>query len=192
MNIPGNTDDVVIAAFEPFDGRRTNRAWQTVQRLPARAGLEKIQLPVQLAPLRASLGRVLARRPKVLLLLGESPAPLVLIEQVALNVFDADRIPVQRRMRPTEPIEPQGQLARSAPWDARAIAAAISRAGVPAAASFHAGTFACNASLYLALGAQPAPRVGFVHLPRHRWPRGPRLGKLVRAAELALAALCAG
>jgi pyrrolidone-carboxylate peptidase len=67
----------------------------------------------------------------------------------------------------------------------------LNGAGIPAVASFHAGTFACNAALYLALDAAVTPAVGFLHVPYRRWPFGLALSKLVQAAELSLATLLA-
>jgi pyrrolidone-carboxylate peptidase len=67
------------------------------------------------------------------------------------------------------------------------VAQALFEEGIPAAASFHAGTFACNAALYLALRSSPAHTpVGFLHLPRRNGPDGTGLPHLIRAVKLAL------
>jgi pyroglutamyl-peptidase len=148
---------------------------------------------------------LLARRPRALLLVGEADRPCVSVEQVALNIADSDRgdnAGVVLHDRPLETSAQSVPLAVRASWDARAVARSLREAGIPAEPSFHAGTFACNASLYLALRAvgdtaaagNAATAVGFLHVPRARWPLGPRLSRLVRAVELAAAALraCAG
>jgi pyroglutamyl-peptidase len=180
---------VLVGAFEPFDGRTRNRSWQIVQRLPARPGLEKLQLSVDLDRLRQALVPQFQRRPHAILLLGESPARTTCVEQLAINLFDADRSPAAQLRSPTLPISAGGPLALRASWDARAVAASLHRLGIPAVASFHAGSFACNAALYLALQAEVTPRVGFLHVPYRRWPFGLPLAKLVQAAEICLDAL---
>jgi pyroglutamyl-peptidase len=185
------TAPIIVAAFEPFDGRARNRSWETVRRMPQRPGLEKIQLSVDLTRLQQALAPLLQRRPRAILLLGESPAPTTCVEQVAINVFDVDRSPARQRATPLTPVRAGGALALQASWDARALAGRLNGAGIPAVASFHAGTFACNAALYLALDAAVTPAVGFLHVPYRRWPFGLALSKLVQAAELSLATLLA-
>ncbi len=51
-------------------------------------------------------------------------------------------------------------------FPAKEIAAALKKAGFPAALSDDAGDYVCNATLYRSLhAAPPARRVGFVHVP---------------------------
>jgi pyroglutamyl-peptidase len=177
-----------VTAFEPFDGRARNRSWEIVRRLPDRPGLEKFQLSVDLRRLEQALSPLFERQPRAILLLGESPARALCVEQVAINLFDADRTSAGQR-RSLSPVLTGGALALQAGWDACALASQLNDAGIPAVASFHAGTFACNAALYLAVQAAVTPRVGFLHVPHRRWPFGLALGQLVRAAEICLATL---
>jgi pyroglutamyl-peptidase len=181
---------LVLAGFEPFDGRSQNRSWEVVRRVRARAGLETIQLPVDFAKLKAAVVRLTSRNPRGLLLLGESPTKCVCVEQVALNVLDSDT-PDNGGSKPQgEALVPDGPLALPAAWNARMVAQKLNESGIPAAHSFHAGTFACNAALYLALHALPnLPSVGFVHVPHRRWPFGLRLGVLLRAVDICIDAL---
>ena len=180
----------VVAGFEPFDGRGRNRSWEVVRRMAVRPGLETHQLPVDYARLRELLPGLASRQPRRLLLLGESAADNLCVEQVALNVLDRDRPDNSGSKPPAEAVVAGGPLALRAPWDARAVARTLNEGGIAATASFHAGTFACNAALYLALhslGRQTA--VGFLHVPYRRWPLGVRLGHLLRAVDLCLEAL---
>lgn len=85
---------------------------------------------------------------------------------------------------------PDGPLALEASWNASTVARCILAEGIGAKASHHAGTFACNAALFLTLrNAPPGTAVGFLHVPHLGWPVGPRIGRLVRAVEIALDAL---
>jgi pyroglutamyl-peptidase len=175
----------VVTGFEPFEGRRRNRSWEVVSRLGAHAQVQVVQLPVSFGRLGESIAE-LADRPLVgLLMLGESRAARICVEQVALNIADSDR-PDNAGAKPrTEPLVPDGPLALRATWNARAVAQRLNENRIPAAASFHAGTYACNAALYLALhGLAARVPVGFLHVPRGRWPLGMRMGQLLRAVDV--------
>jgi len=184
------TGATLVAAFEPFEGRRRNRAWEAVRRLPPAPDLVVAQLPVVFSRLPAAIDGLLARRPRALLLVGEARRPEVSVEQVALNLADGPDRPDNEGVKLTaRPLatEAGAPLARKASWDAHAVAQALRQEAIAAQASFHAGTFACNASLYLALhhAPTPAPAIGFLHLPQAPWPRGPRLRTLIRAVQIA-------
>lgn len=183
--VPGGLS--FVAAFEPFDGRTVNRSQQILQKLqadPALAGVETMVLPVDFASLPASVSVLTARRPRALLLMGEAARDRVSIEQIALNIADSDTADNAGRVLHAERLVPEGVLALHANWDARALAEKLNAAGIPAAPSFHAGTYACNASLYLSLHqlAGTGTRVGFLHVP----VKGLKLAMLVRAAKACL------
>jgi len=184
---PANGVSSIVAAFEPFDGRSVNRSQQILQKLqadPALAGVETVVLPVDFARLPASVEALTARRPQVLLLMGEAARDKVSIEQIALNIADSDTADNAGRVLHAERLVPDGVLALHAHWDARTLADRLTAAGIPAAPSFHAGTYACNASLYLSLHqlAGTDTRVGFLHVPI----RGLKPAMLVRAAKACL------
>jgi pyroglutamyl-peptidase len=194
----------LVAAFEPFEGRRRNRAWEAVRRLPAGPDLIVAQLPVVFSRLPDAIDGLLARRPRALLLVGESRRPEISVEQVALNLADGPDRPDNEGVKVTaRPLvaEASAPLARKASWDAHAVAQALRQEAIAAQASFHAGTFACNASLYLALhrstaepskGSALVPAIGFLHVPQAPWPRGPRLRTLIRAVQIAARQLAYG
>ena len=186
--VPGELS--IIAAFEPFDGRSVNRSQQILHKLqadPALAGVETVLLPVDFARLPASVRALTARRPRALLLMGEAARDKVSIEQIALNIADSDTADNAGRVVHAKRLVPDGVLALHAHWDARKLADKLNAAGIPAAPSFHAGTYACNASLYLSLHqlAGSDTRVGFLHVPI----KGLKLAMLVRAARACLQAL---
>lgn len=161
---------ILVAAFEPFGGRRRNRAERAVRRLAGTPGLELASLPVAFARLPGALDALLARRPAVLLLCGEARQVRGLcVERVALNLADA-RIADNDGAQPRGLVlEPRGPLARQVAFPVETAVEAIEARGVPACASAHAGTFCCNAALYHALGAAgPETLVAFVHLPARR------------------------
>jgi pyroglutamyl-peptidase len=170
---------IIVAAFEPFGGRRVNRSWLAVERV--RAPVTRVQLPVAFARL-ARIVPELAARASALLLVGEANRRALSIERVAKNRADA-RLADNDGAEPHAPLD-DGPDTLAATWDpARALAAARG-AGVPAELSDDAGAFCCNAALYRALRAAPATtRVGFLHVPSARWPLGPRADRVARAIE---------
>lgn len=185
--------DVLIAGFEPFGGRTRNRSREITRHLEGRRGIDTAVLPVDFNTLEAALAQLTERRPCALLLIGESPRKGVAIEQVALNLIDTDRPDNAGHAPQARAVDALGPLALQATWNAHAVANHLKSAGIPAQTSFHAGTYACNAALYLALRLfPPATPIGFMHVPQWRWPRGVRLAQLVRAAGLCADKLRAG
>jgi len=188
--------DVLIAGFEPFGGRARNRSLEIVRALERSgddAGIVTAVLPVDFNTIEFALVQLAERRPAALLLMGESPRGGVAIEQVALNLIDTDRPDNSGHAPQARTIDALGPLALQATWNAHAVVNQLKAAGIVAKASFHAGTYACNAALYLALRLfPPGTPIGFMHVPQWRWPRGMRLAQLVRAAELCAENLRAG
>ena len=190
---------VILAPFEPFDGRRENRA-RAAARLVAGEPIdgkpiEVVELPVAYAALPDAVRRLLARAPSLVVIVGEAAeARKLLVERLAVNVAHA-RIRDNAGARPIDDeLVPGGEHARRVTFDPRTAANAAIAAGVPCDVSSHAGTFCCNAALYHALGqaAQlPAPpRVAFVHVPsRFPWARDRRAARGLYAIAAHLARL---
>jgi pyroglutamyl-peptidase len=181
---------LIVAAFEPFGGRARNRSWEVVRRLEPRRDLEIVQLPVDFARLRTLVPDLIRRRPRALLMVGEAPASRVAVEQVALNVIDSERPDNRGARHQATAIVKSAPLALEAPWDAHVLARRLNERGVAASVSFHAGTYACNTALYLALHAAAGRLpVGFLHVPYRRGPGGVPMARLVRAVEMAVDAI---
>ncbi|MEX1258376.1 MAG: pyroglutamyl-peptidase I [Gemmatimonadota bacterium] len=180
----------IVAAFEPFGGRTRNRSWEAVRRLELTPGVERVLLPVDFVRLRKVIPKLAARIPSALLLVGEVPSGPLRVEGVALNVLHSDRPDNAGSVVADVPIVPGAPLALRVRWNPGEVTRALTAEGIPAVPSFHAGTYACNAALYLALHHLPASsRVGFLHLPRRGGPPGTGLPRLVRAVELVFAVL---
>ena len=183
----------VVVAFEPFAGRPTNRSWEAVVRLPPSPGLVRLRLPVDFSELQGHMDRILNLAPRSVLLVGESSARDIRAEAIALNILDSVRPDNAGRTVQDLPLVPGAPLALRTRWDPAEVAASLEAAGIRATASFHGGTYACNAALYLALHRlPPSTRVGFLHIPRRRWPRGPRIGTLIQSVSIALTHIAKG
>lgn len=178
---------VVVAAFEPFAGRRRNRARDAARLLQGEqiggAAVEVAELPVAYAALPAAVRGLMARDPDVLVLVGESAsARRLLVERIAVNVAHA-RVRDNAGAHPVdEELVHGGEPARRVTFDPRPLANAAIAAGCPSEVSSHAGTFCCNAALYHALGQAAEhpkrPRVAFVHVPaRFPWARDRRAAR---------------
>ena len=178
---------VIIAPFEPFGGRKRNRARDAARLLAHEevggAPVEIVELPVAYAAIPDAVRRLLARDPALVVLVGETPeARTLLVERLAVNVAHA-RISDNAGARPIDDeLVPGGEAARRVPFDPRTAANAAIAAGCPAEVSSHAGTFCCNAALYHALGLAAQhpkrPRVAFVHVPaRFPWARDHRAAR---------------
>ncbi|CAH0327446.1 Pyrrolidone-carboxylate peptidase [Microbacterium sp. Bi128] len=117
-------------------------------------------------------------------------------ERVAINLADA-RIADNAGAQPLDrPVVAGGPAAYFATLPVKAMAAALTDAGLPASVSHSAGTFVCNHVMYAALHATadaPEVRAGFVHVPYAREdapadvPSLP-LDDIVRGLEIAIRA----
>jgi pyroglutamyl-peptidase len=184
--------DAYLTGFAPFGGRAKNRSWEIARRVELPDRMEVVQLPVDFARLRAAIAPLLATRPQALLLLGEAPIREVAVEEVALNrihTIGSDNAGIAPR---GVEIVAGAPLALRAGWEAEGVAEAMRSVGVPARASFHAGTFACNAALYHALHMVTGTAIGFLHLPRNYSGPGTEIASLVKAVRVAMNALLPG
>jgi len=185
---------VVLTGFEPFDGRPLNRSWELVRRFRGRPGVDVFRLPVDFAQVEELVAGILSRSPRALLMVGESSIAELRVEQVALNVADAEHTDNAGRLPQSEAVVAGGVLALRTSWNARRLAGRLHQEGIPATVSFHAGTFVCNAALYSALHqclqaaavSRPVPAVGFLHVPNSRGPSGLGTTNLARAVELGI------
>lgn len=165
---------VLVTAFEPFGGRRTNPSLEVLAALPPALGgcrLVKARLPVSGRKVGPEIRRLIARhKPFLAVSFGLAAGEASLrVERFALNIQDygikdnSGYMPVGKKIRD------DGPAAYFVTADPRAAAAAARRAGVPAYVSNHAGTYVCNHLMYEALSAAEeaggSPRYAFIHLP---------------------------
>jgi pyroglutamyl-peptidase len=167
--------NVIVAAFEPFGGRKQNRSQKAARRLAGTPGLEIETLPVSFARISPAVDALLKQRPRLLLLVGESAeAKMLHVDRFALNLAHAESAD-------NDGAQPRGALLETAGPTARAVPFAVDRLvdtlvhyDIPARASAYAGTFLCNAALYHALGrtALGGTTVAFVHVPAKKSAMG--------------------
>ena len=181
---------LLLTGFEPFgdwtrnpsaeiasalDGWTPCDGWRVVGR----------RLPVDLTHLDGTLGALRREiRPTVIVHVGlAGHASEVAVERIGINVADFTLPDNAGRMATDQPLVVDGPAAYLSTLPARAIVDALRQAGIPARISNSAGTYLCNAALYLSLHAAAQPGstvrgVGFIHLPPLREQAASRQGGL--------------
>lgn len=161
---------VLITAFEPYDRWQANASWQTVIELtrerPEVPRITTRLYPVDFTAARQKLSEDLQANYDYALHLGQAPGSAhVRLESVGLNIGgNSHQLPED-----FQPLAADGPVAYQSSLPLGRWAGLMRRAGIPAHVSYHAGTYLCNATLYLShyfiqqrgLKTQAC----FVHLP---------------------------
>lgn len=171
--MPPSTSPVgLVTGFEPFAGMASN---PSADLLPALDGHEiaGVRIAARRLPVSAARTPNLVRalvaecRPSFVLGLGlATGAPVLRVERLAINAARFSVADNDGATPDDEPFDATGPTALRATWDAPAVVEALLDAGLPAAASWHAGTHLCNMTLFTLLKLLPATvPCGFLHLP---------------------------
>lgn len=161
---------VLLTAFEPYERWSANASWMLIehltQHLPAEPQLTTRRYPVDFAQLRDCLTADLAGDYDAVLLLGQAPGRCAIdLEAIGVNVALWHESPPEESL----PLIEGGPVAYRSALPLEHWATSLRVLGIPARVSFHAGTFLCNAALYLAHHLieqqQLATRAAFVHVP---------------------------
>ncbi len=161
---------ILLTAFEPYEQWAENSSWLTLVELlkdrPACHELVTRRYPVDLASVRERLYRDLGQGFDAVLHTGQSPgSTAVKLESLAINF--AGR--VENGGEELSSILDNSPLAYRSQLPVGVWASRLREKAIPASVSYHAGTFLCNATMFLSLHyGQELPhggRVGFIHLP---------------------------
>jgi len=154
---------VLITAFEPYDRWTDNASWLALIELTrwyeGAADVVTRRYPVNLTAMSEKLREDLHQGFDLAIHLGQAPgSTLIKLESVGLNV----------RSDGTALIESAPEAYRSS-LVLEPIAETLNLAGIPTRVSHHAGTYLCNAALYLSQHysrsfGMPTKSL-FVHLP---------------------------
>jgi pyroglutamyl-peptidase len=164
---------VLITGFEPFAGATRNPSGEIATALDgqviAGATIRGVVLPTAYAASeRALAAAIKGVQPDIVLALGVFEGRRTITpERVAINLDAAPVADNAGDLRPDQPIRPAGPAAFFSRLPVRAMAEAITAAGLPAGISLSAGTFVCNHLFYELMGmtAGTPIRAGFVHVP---------------------------
>jgi pyroglutamyl-peptidase len=166
---------VLVTGFEPYGGRGSNPAYDTMRALHGRTigGVDVIgrALPVAIASIKANIAKLLDEiSPSAVISVGLWPGePMIRLERVGINIADFEIPDNEGAICRDSEISGNGSPARLASLPLRKIEQELLAAGIPVRLSSTAGTFLCNACLYGFLEAIDKETryipCGFIHLP---------------------------
>ncbi|MCM8750647.1 hypothetical protein NET02_16005 [Thermomicrobiaceae bacterium CFH 74404] len=163
---------VLLTGFEPFGGSTVNPSQEVARHLHGTTiegmGVVGHTLPVSLEQIGSAIDRIVQETdPEIVISLGQSgSASTILLERFAVNLADFSA-PDNDGARVTDAaLQGDGPTAIASRLPLRAIEAALLDAGIPVRLSNSAGTYLCNAAMYLFLArTSPQTPCGFIHLP---------------------------
>lgn len=161
---------ILVTAFEPYEVWSENASWlvlmEYLRTRPADTRITTRRYPVDFDLLKSRLRQDLEKGFDVVLHLGQAPGSShIRLEALAVNV--AGRTETGGTDLP--PLIAGGAVAYRSHLPLAYWSQHLQQLGIPTQISYHAGTFLCNAAMYLShvwqheLGRPDA--VGFVHLP---------------------------
>ena len=164
---------VLITGFDPFSGAERNPSGEIAVALDgetvAGAMIRGVVLPTAYDACVVALGMAMTQvRPDFVLLLGMLEGRRGIVpERVALNLDAASIADNDGNLRADQSIWSDGPVAYFSRLPVRAIAAAISAAGLPSGVSLSAGSFVCNHLFYeaMVMTEAAAVRAGLIHVP---------------------------
>lgn len=165
---------ILVTGFEGYGGRKDNPSASVVAELDG-ADVEGMAvqgklLPVDLASVRQAIPELIDElKPEIVVSFGLWPGEQVIrLERVAINCADFE-LSDNTGLKAKEPVIVGGETAFFTSLPIDEIERAIRDEGIPCRRSGSAGTYLCNATMYLALAAcaqrHPSTRAGFIHLP---------------------------
>ncbi len=161
---------VLLTAFEPYNQWEKNSSWEALIALLSERGaspnIVTRRYPVDLAKLRSRIETDLSQGVDVVLHLGQAPGISEMhVEAIALNIAGVGALQngEYRAIVEGAPVAYRTSLPIG-DW-----VNDLNSMGIPASVSYHAGTYLCNAAMFLSHHwferRQERPLVGFVHLP---------------------------
>lgn len=173
---------ILITAFEPFGGKKTNASAEVLQQLPEQIGeahVRKQLLPVVFGKAAESVSGTY----DFIFLLGEAGRETVTPETTARNLRSA-RIPDNEGNQPeNEPIATDGPEQYRTAVQVQALVEEMQKEGYRINVSDDAGNFVCNDTFYL-VGTGHKEPVEFIHVPTAYTEDAP--GTVCRFIELAV------
>ena len=178
---------VLVTAFEPYDRWQENASWLALldltRELPARPRIVTRRYPVDFEKARARLLEDLSANYDYALHLGQAPGiGRIHLEAIGVNVGGHSQLTPDQ----FQPLAPEGPPAYQTKLPLAEWSRKIRDAGIPCQVSYNAGTYLCNALLYLTQHFSSLrglkTQAAFIHVPlapsqtlheRQDWPTMP-------------------
>ena len=167
---------ILVTGFEPFGGEARNPSWDAVEALGdevAGQRIEKLRLPVVygecFVPVRAAMEKA-GTECRAVLCVGQAGGRAAVTPE-AIGINRLHHAPQENPGGTVTyaPIIEGGPAAYFSTFPSEAMVRRMLAAQVPAAPSFHAGTYVCNNLLYLLMHEIESKGLpvlgGFVHVP---------------------------
>jgi pyroglutamyl-peptidase len=161
---------IFITAFEPYDEWDENASWLALvnftKTLPANAKITTRRYPVDFAVVYDRLSRDLEEDFDYAIHLGQSPGSASIhLEAIALNIGGS----LNARAETFQPLVEDGPVAYRSDLPLVEWSEQLRAREIPATVSYHAGTYLCNATLYLshylAQRQRRRTKSAFIHVP---------------------------
>ena len=161
---------VLLTAFKPYDCWQSNASWlalvEMTKNMPVSPEVTTRLYEVDFDHVRDQLESDLAAEFDFALHVGQAPGSTrIQLEAFGLNIGGHSRqIPDE-----FQPLAPEGPAAYQSELPLARLAGQLREAEIPAQVSYHAGTYLCNATMYLthhiAALRQLKTKATFVHVP---------------------------
>jgi len=161
---------VLVTAFEPYDQWEKNSSWEALIALLSERGASPNvvtrRYPVDLVKLRSRIETDLSQGVDAVLHLGQAPGASELrFEAIGLNVAGVGALWDGEYQAIVE----GAPIAYRTSFPVGDWVKDLNSISIPASVSYHAGTYLCNAAMFLShhwfARRQERPLVGFIHLP---------------------------
>jgi pyroglutamyl-peptidase len=164
---------ILLTGFAPFGGERSNPSWQVASQLDGQifdgVAVKSMRLPVNCRRASQAVIEAISRlAPAAMVGLGQAGGrPVLSLEKVAINLADPRADRERDGGLQGKPVIAGGPDAYFTRLPLPAIMRTLKRHDIPAALSFSAGVYVCNAVMYSALHTLRRRRTpaGFIHLP---------------------------
>lgn len=166
--------NILLTGFEPFGGSDVNPSILACRNLEGTEvnGYKLVteEIPLRYEEVQSTLLEVIKKhQPKAVISTGQSGAPHLSVERVAINIAHA-RIPYNCGFQPKDKIIIEGgPTAYFTGLPYRSILENLKEAKIPAHISNSAGTFGCNHIFYLLMNYVEEHELdipaGFIHVP---------------------------
>lgn len=166
--------NLLLTAFDPFGGEKTNPALDAVNLMPETLGsihIRKLELPTSFCRSGDILAAALSQyHPDTVLCIGQAGGRSgITVERTAVNIDDTVFSDNDGYAPADVPVFPNGPTAYFATVPVKKMVESIKNAGIPCLVSNSAGTFVCNHIMYTLLHIQaqfyPGTSGGFIHVP---------------------------